>query len=225
MAEPIVTRTVVREWSPRARLYGMALVITLSYMLIARLSNDNDSWVQVSLPLSSASLLLVSLAAAEAYLYVQRVQRDQDTLRASRAREIELSQRLAFQRQSTLNQISRALIDKLDLARISAGVLEKIAQLFEADAIAVWLTEKNEQTRFLLKGIFGFTVHKFEQLEAVDWAFHAFEASTNDASPLVVTNLQQQAPALRARLGIVKLTPVSKDLRSLQSELPQFTPQ
>ena len=97
----------------------MALVITLSYMLIGRLNNDNDSWVQVSLPLSSASLLLVSLAAAETYLYVQRVQRNHAELQAARAHEIELSQRLAFQRQSTLNQISRALIDKLDVAQIS----------------------------------------------------------------------------------------------------------
>src|SRR5882724_4373232 len=70
MAESTASKLGVREFSPRARLYGMALVITLSYMLIGRLNNDNDSWVQVSLPLSSASLLLVALAAAETYLYV-----------------------------------------------------------------------------------------------------------------------------------------------------------
>jgi len=80
MAESIVIRAIVREWPPRARLYGIAVLITLSYMLIGRLSNDNDSWIQVSLPLSSASLLLVSLAAAETYLYVQRVQRGQEIL-------------------------------------------------------------------------------------------------------------------------------------------------
>ena len=119
----------------------MALVITLSYMLMGRLNNDNDSWVQVSLPLSSASLLLVSLAAAETYLHVQRTQRKQEELEAARDRELELSQRLAFQRQSTLNQISRALIDKLDVAQMSTEVLEKIAQLFEADLVAAWVAE------------------------------------------------------------------------------------
>src|SRR6266404_2570168 len=72
MAQPTAIKTDVRVWSPRARLYGMALVITLSYMLMGRLNNDNDSWVQVNLPLSSASLLLLSLAAAEMYIYVQR---------------------------------------------------------------------------------------------------------------------------------------------------------
>src|SRR5450432_3209038 len=152
MAQSTAIKLDVREWSPRARLYGMALVITLSYMLIGRLNNDSDSWVQVSLPLSSASLLLVSFAAAETYLYIQRTQRSHEELLATRTREIDLSQRLAFQRQSTLNQISRSLIDKLDVAQISADVLEKIAQLFEADVVAAWIVEKNGQTRFALKG-------------------------------------------------------------------------
>src|SRR5580700_2352895 len=136
MAQPTINERDVRKMTPRARLYGMALVITLSYMLIGRLNNDSDSWVQVSLPLSSASLLLLSLSGAETYLYVQRVQRNQEELETTRTSELELSQRMAFQRQSTLNQISRALIDKLDAARISPDVLEKIAQLFEADAVA-----------------------------------------------------------------------------------------
>ncbi len=214
MAQPIVTKTYAGEWSPRARLYGMALVITLSYMLIGRLTNDNDSWVQVSLPLSSASLLLVSLAAAETYLHVQRVQKSQAELQAARAQEVELSQRLAFQRQSTLNQISRALIDKLDVARISTDVLEKIAQLFEADAVTAWLTEKNGQTRFLLKGAFGFTTHNLEQLEAAHWTFPAFEQSASDIHPLVITNVAQQSPPAlagvceRERVACAVLNPV-----------------
>src|SRR5258706_2844700 len=108
MAQLTPIKPDVREWSPRARLYGMALVITLTYLLIGRLNNDNDSWIQVRLPLSGASLLLVSLAAAETYLYIHRMQRGHEELQVTRSREIELSQQLAFQRQSTLNQISLA---------------------------------------------------------------------------------------------------------------------
>src|SRR5258706_15086507 len=92
MAQPTAIKTDIRFWSPRARLYGMALVITLSYMLMGRLNNDSDSWVQVSLPLSSASLLLLSLAAAEMYIYVQRMQRHHEALHLARDREVELSQ-------------------------------------------------------------------------------------------------------------------------------------
>jgi signal transduction histidine kinase len=190
MAQSTAIKLDVRELSPRARLYGMALVITLSYMLIGRLNNGSDSWVQVSLPLSSASLLLVSLAAAETHLHVQRTQRKHEELEATRSRELELSQRLAYQRQSTLNQISRALIDKLDIAQISTDVLEKIAQLFEADAVAAWITEKNGHALFALKGAFGFTAHNVEQLEATEWSFPAFE----QAHQLILNNPAQTGP-------------------------------
>ena len=212
--QPIASSSHNPEWSPRARLYGMALVITLSYMLIGRLNNDNDSWVQVSLPLSSASLLLISLAAAETYLYVQRVQRDHQELQATRVREIELSQHLAFQRQSTLNQISRALIDKLDVAQISQEVLEQIAQLLEADVVAAWVTEKNDLTHFVLKGTFGFTAHSFEQLEAADWSFPAFDHPDKDPTQIILNNLMQQAPppladvCERERIACAVLNPV-----------------
>jgi signal transduction histidine kinase/CheY-like chemotaxis protein len=192
----------------------MAVVITLSYMLIGRLTNGNDSWVQVSLPLSSASLLLVSLAAAETYLHVQRVQRNHEELQAIRAREAELSQRLAYQRQSALNQISRALIDKLDVAQISQEVLEKIAQLFEADGVGAWVAEKDGQTRFILKGAFGFGAHGFEQLDATDLSFSAPELPSNDSRQLVLNNLAQEAPhpladaCRRERLVCAVLNPV-----------------
>jgi signal transduction histidine kinase len=192
----------------------MALVITLSYLLIGRLNNDNDSWVQVSLPLSSASLLLLSLAGAEAYLYVQRVQRNQEELQAARARETELFQRLAFQRQSTLNQISRDLIDKLDVAQISAEVLEKIAQLFEAEVVAVWMVGHNGHTRFVLKGACGFTGHNSQQLDALDWLFPAFEQTPKDAHQIITANVSQEvSPALadvckRERIACAALSPV-----------------
>jgi two-component system cell cycle sensor histidine kinase/response regulator CckA len=79
-------------------------------------------------------------------------------------------------------------------------VLEKIAQLFEADAVAAWLIEKNGQTRFLLKGAFGFTAHKPEQLEAIHWTFPAFEQPAPDIQPLVITNVVQQSPPPLARV-------------------------
>lgn len=214
MVQPAAIKPDVRKLPPRARLYGMALVITLSYMLMGRLNNDSDAWVQVSLPLSSASLLLLSLAGAEMFLYAQRVQRNHDELQLTRAREIEISQRLAFQRQSTLNQISRALIDKLDIAQISQEVLEEIARLFEADAVAAWVTEQNGKPGFALKGAFGFTAHSFEQLAAADWSFPEFAQTENDPQQLLVNHVTPQTlPVLadlcaRERLVSAALNPV-----------------
>jgi transcriptional regulator with GAF, ATPase, and Fis domain len=193
MAQPKTNKLDVRKMSPRARLYGMALVITLSYMLIGRLNNDSDSWVQVSLPLSSASLLLLSLSGAETYLYVQRVQRNHEELEAARVREIELSQRVAFERQSTLNQISCALIDKLDVTHIATDVLEKITQLFEADVIAAWVTATNGKTHFSLKGAFGFTTYNLKQLEELEWAFPAFDKTDAEPHQIIINQVTPQA--------------------------------
>jgi len=83
------------------------------------------------------SLLLVSLAAAETYLHVQRSQAKPRRLQATHSREIASQPAPLSKEQSTLNQISRPLIDKLDVAQISTEVLEKIAQLFEADIVGV----------------------------------------------------------------------------------------
>jgi signal transduction histidine kinase/ActR/RegA family two-component response regulator len=214
MAQPTTNKLDVRKMSPRARLYGMALVITLSYMLIGRLNNGSDSWVQVSLPLSSASLLLLSLSGAETYLYVQRVQQSQNELETARVREVELSQRLAFQRQSTLNQISRALIDKLDVRQISPEVLEKIAQLFEANVVAAWVATNNGKAHFALKGAFGFTTHNLEQLEKVDWTFPSFDKTDVEPHQVIVNHVTPQAlPTLadicgRERITCAALSPV-----------------
>jgi uncharacterized membrane protein YphA (DoxX/SURF4 family) len=103
------------------------LPIALAYLVIGRLNrhspkgdrftdhkmeppnNEGPSWVEVNLPLNAFSVLLVCLSAAEMYLFVQHIQ-NHESLQAARQREQELSQRVAFQRQTILSQISCALI-------------------------------------------------------------------------------------------------------------------
>ena len=105
MSRAITIEVSAKQLSPRARLYGGALVITLSYLLIGNLNNDNPSWVQVHLPLSALSVLLLSLSAAETYLFVQRIQRNSEELQAARVREMDLTQRLAFQRRDNTDHV------------------------------------------------------------------------------------------------------------------------
>src|ERR1043166_6708513 len=188
-----------RQWSSRTRLYGAALVITLSYLFIGRLNNDDQSWVEVNLPLSSLSILLLCLSAAEAYLFVQRIQRNNEELDAARERERELSQRLAFQRQTILNQISRELIDRLDVNQMPQEVLEKIAQLFEADVVTTWTVEKNGDAKFLLKGALGLNAHAAGQVETMTWAFPQFNLNMKDPRQHIVENpARDLAPGLAA---------------------------
>jgi signal transduction histidine kinase/ActR/RegA family two-component response regulator len=180
------------KWSARSRLYGAALLVTLCYLLIGRLNNDNLRWVQVDLPLSAASMLLLSLSAAEAYLYIQRLKKDQAGLMAVRMREQDLSQRLTVHRQSILNRLSRTLIDKLDLSELPAEILENIAQLFVADAVIVW--ESNRVAGDLAhKGSFGLTSHRADQLESIPWRFPWFEDPANQMRQFIVEDVHQDS--------------------------------
>ena len=119
-------------------------------------------------------------------------QRKHEELGATSSHELELSQRLVFQRQSALDQISRALIDKLDIAQMSPEVLEKIAQLFEADVIAAWIAENNGHPRFVLKDAFGFTAHNVEQLEATEWSFPRSSRRTRSRTNLSRTTRRKR---------------------------------
>jgi signal transduction histidine kinase/ActR/RegA family two-component response regulator len=202
------------QWSPRALLHGAAVVITLCYFLIGRLNNNSQYWVEVSLPLSSLSILLLSLAAAETYLFVRRIQKQNGYLRAASERELDLSQRLAFQRQTVLNQISRALIDKLDVNQIPHEVLEKIAQLFEADVVAMWTFENSGEARFPLKGAFGLNAHTIEHLGAITWTFPQFASNPKHPHQQITENpARDLAPELagfceREKLACAAFSPI-----------------
>src|SRR5437762_4523991 len=76
------------QWSARARLYVMALAITSAYLLLGTEANDR-MWARLSLPLSSAALLLLCVAGVEACLFIQRLQQQHEELRVTRAREAE----------------------------------------------------------------------------------------------------------------------------------------
>jgi signal transduction histidine kinase/CheY-like chemotaxis protein len=203
-----------QQWSPRARLYGGALVITLSYLLIGSLNNENKSWVEVDLSTSSVSVLLLGIAAAETYLYVQRMQKNQEELQTDRARETELSQRMAFQRQSILSQISGALINTLDLNQMPKEVMEKVAQLFEADLVATWVTDPGAPGSFALKSVHGLTGHTREQLESVRWQFPQFHNGAEQLRQLILEEIGPDiSPTLatfcqRERLVSAVLSPI-----------------
>jgi signal transduction histidine kinase/ActR/RegA family two-component response regulator len=189
MKQSVTIQFGPQQWSPRARLYGGALVITLSYLLIGRLNSGDQSWVEVNLPLSTVSILLLSIAAAETYLYVQRMQRYHAELEQARAHEQELSQRLAYQRQTILSQISGALINALDLNQMPREVMEKVAEFFQADLVATWVTDATAPGSFALKSVHGLTVHSREQLEPVRWSFPQFRNGSEKLQQFVLEEI------------------------------------
>jgi signal transduction histidine kinase len=193
------------QWSARARLYLMALAITGGYWLM-RHEGGNQIWSQISLPLSSAALLLLCTGGAEACLFILRLQHQHEELRAAQAGEREVTQRLAVQRLTLLNQISRALIDKLDVTELPAEVLQSIAQLFAADVVVAWVLDKSGARHFTVRGVCGIQAHKAADVVAVPWSFPNYEGETKEHTQSVVTDFSSDvSPAMATFCGREKI--------------------
>jgi signal transduction histidine kinase/CheY-like chemotaxis protein len=201
------------QWTPRLRLYAVAFGIAGAY-LVALSEFGNRPWAQWTVPGSSALLLLLCLAGAEACLFIQRLQHQHEELRATREREIETSQRLAVQRQTLLNQICRALIDKLDVTQLPPSVLEDIAHLFAADAVATWVLDPSGSGHFTVRGVHGLQAHRPADVAAVPWSFPHCEGVGADAGQKIVTDFASEtSPAMatfcqREKIHVAVFSPV-----------------
>jgi signal transduction histidine kinase len=174
------------HWTARARLYGAALIFSLTYLLVGRLSSNDLQWVQVYLPLSASSVLLLGAAAVEAYFLIRRLQRRQVELLEQQVRDQAAAQRRAVQRQDSFNDISRALLDKLDLEHLPAEVLAKIAALFQADVVGIWSVTGGPALRFELKGVQGLAPAAAEQLGMVTRGPACFDAVLSTGRPVAL---------------------------------------
>lgn len=202
------------SWSPRARLYGLAIIVCLVYLLVGRLSSSELQWVQVYLPLSTASVLLVTAAGIESYFLLRQWQKRHAELVELREREQELSQRLAAQRQSILNQVSRALIDKLDSRHIPQEVFERTAALFEGDIVAVWFGNYSPGVAFELQGCSGLDEATTRSLAAITHATPCFETVLTRGKAAVVQEFARDTTTRFAEfcqttgLGTALLSPI-----------------
>jgi signal transduction histidine kinase len=215
MNRALMIRTGGRQLSPRFRLYTTALVITLAYVLMCS-ERASVTWSRISLPVGSVSVLLLCLIGGEACLFIQRLQKQQEELQATQARELKSSQRLAVQRQTILNDISRALIDKLDVNQMPPAVLESIAQLFAADLVVTWVLEKTGSGHFTVRGMHGLLAHNPADVAAVPWSFPEYEGVATVFGQTVVTDFSRDVSAAmttlceREKIQTVVFSPVKQ---------------
>ncbi len=207
-------RWTIQQWFLRTKLYLIALVVTIAYLFVGRLNSRDRVWAQINLPLSAASVLVLCLSAAESYIFVRRIRQHNQEMAAARAREIKLQQHLAYQRQTILSQLTSSLIDRLDTSHVPQEVLEKIRQLFEADLVAMWITQPGDPRRFLLRGVLGLNAHSADQLQAAPWSLPEFEDPQEEPQQYITSRAQEQlSPALttfaeRERISVSVLTPI-----------------
>lgn len=203
------TQTVVTEsassnegrlrWRLRLRLYGLALIVALVYLLMGRLISQQRSWVEVDLWTSTGVVLMLGVASVEAYFIIQRLQQRYRELAAARAREIELAERLSEQQRQILNQIARALLDRLNVHQLAPDVLEKMALLFETDVLGVWLCDRQPPYLLTPCGFSGLSPATAKELGAIGRGSPCFEKALQPPRQLVVTDFRRDsAPPLAA---------------------------
>jgi len=211
---PPKSRWMFQHWFLRTKLYLLAIVVTLVYLFVGRLNSPDRVWAQINLPLSAASVLVLCLSASESYLFVCRIRQYNREMAAARARELELQQHLAYQRQTILSQLTSSLMDRLDTSHVPQDVLEKTRQLFEADLVAMWITQPGDSRRFLLRGVLGLNAHSADQLQAAPWSLPEFEDPQEEPQQHIASHVPQQlSPALatfaeRERIAVAVLTPI-----------------
>ena len=196
-------------------MHGVAFIIALTYLLIGRLSSDDIHWVQVNLPLSTASVLAAGIAGVEAYFAVRRWQTRYRELQNTRTREIELAERLAEQRRTILNQISRHLLDKLDLQQIPRETLEHAALLFETDVVAVWVADPKHPGPLEPRGICGLSDASSTELAAIGRATPCFNPVLQQSKQVILDDFRHEAALAMANfcsregLFVAVLTPIA----------------
>ncbi|MEI6083756.1 MAG: response regulator [Verrucomicrobiota bacterium] len=162
----------LRYWSPRAKLYFVALVLMAGFFYVPRLGDG--SRVEMNLSVGTLAIFLLCLAAAEIFLLASRLRHHRVALDALQQKEKVAQDQLTAQRHHTLNQILRALLDKLNLDQIPAEVLQNIATLFVADLVVIWVIDKQKPGQFTCRGAYGLTAHTAEDVAGVPWTFPQF---------------------------------------------------
>jgi signal transduction histidine kinase len=214
MKHETIIRWFATELTPRAKLYSLAFAVTLLYLFVGRVSNDSQGWVQVDLPISSASVLVMGIAAAETFLALQRARRQQEELRAARAREIESAERCAQQRRALLNEITRTLIDRLDYNQMPAEVPEKIRKLFEADIVGVWVADKIAGPGLRLISQHGLDAAAVTQFQSLPWSFAGHADAAGRARQILVREVGDDPADMLAglcaaqQLRVAALSPI-----------------
>lgn len=173
--------------SPRPRLYGLCILVSLSVLLAARLTNDLDVWVPTYLPLAGLTLFALSIAGIECGLFIRHVTEERAALAAERAR----AETSTLDRQRTFNVLWQSLADSRGAKTIPEPVLQELAGLFSADLVAVWAAEKEDGV-YRVAGTFPIDPSTQVRLEKVANGSPCFDVLRNYRRQMKVTDFKRE---------------------------------
>lgn len=170
--------------SMRRRLYGLAILVSLSFLLMARI-NDSQECPAMYLPAAGASMLLLCLAGAELTLYLQQLAIDS----RAHAAQTEREQEQAVERQRAFNHMWQELADSRGSALVPASVLTELQSLFSADLVASWGSDK--VGGFHLTGAHPVADDGAVRLDKVAQMSPCFETLLHSQKLLATSNIEQ----------------------------------
>jgi hypothetical protein len=178
--------------SSRPRLYGMCLVITLSFLVVGRITDNATGWVEIYLPLAGATMLVISLAGAEFQLYLDRHHQEQ----LERAEQLKQSDRSACERQRTFNRLWQVLADTPAGCTMQEETMTELVDLFAADMVAVW-SARGAPAGYRLAGAHPLNRDATDRLSKIGQVAPCFDRLKDEGCQLQITDFRQQtAPAL-----------------------------
>lgn len=176
----------------RLRLYGMCLIIALSFLVVARTTENAAGWVELYLPVVGATMLVISLAGAELQILINR----QRQLHLDREQKNKESELIACNRQRTFNHIWQTLTDSPRGGAIEQDVIESLVDLFSADLVAVW-SGKESSVGYHLAGAHHLSLEQADRLNKIGQVAPCFSQLKERGRQCCITDFHKQtAPAL-----------------------------
>jgi transcriptional regulator with GAF, ATPase, and Fis domain len=170
----------------RRVLYGLGIIVTLSFLYVANLTNDSRSYVQIYLPLATGSLLVLFFAGVE---YTVN-QAHALVAHTSEKHAREEAEQLAEERQRTFNLLWQTLADNRHAVQAPPTVLQGLANLFATDLVAVWAADR--VGGFHLYGATKLPEERRRRLEKVSQTSPCFEVLREQKHQLCITDIPGQ---------------------------------
>jgi len=176
----------------RLRVYGVAVIVALSFLVFAALMNEYHVWVQVYFPVAGLVMVMVCLAGAEFRLYTARVAVERH------AQEIGFweAERQANRRQRTFNQMWQKLADSHGQPTVPEEVLKDLAGLFGSDVVAFWSADTVGKG-FSLRGTHPLNLQSATRLDKIAQVSPCFDELQAHQQMVYLTDIAHQStPAM-----------------------------
>jgi hypothetical protein len=182
----ITESTTSAPISVRRILYGLGLVIALSFLYASRLTNESQSYIILCLSIATLSLLILFGAGVEYAIRQVQTIVAQATQRTTR----EQADQATEDRQRAFNHIWQSLIDSRNENVVSSAVLQDLSTLFRADLVAIWSADKADG--YMLIGTGELVQEHRMRLEKVTQTSPCFASLRKQQHVLVINDIEHQ---------------------------------